>query len=156
ANVDEEFLVDELLTTVVGDDHYPGDTAASEHWPSVAPGDRGVLNTMSPKHFDTSAMADVDDKPPITWIHATADQVVSERSMFDFGTLGEVGAVPGWPGAETMPPQPMETQMRAVLDRYAAGGGSTREVVLQDVGHGIPLEAPDRVAEEIVRTMADA
>lgn len=156
ANVDEDFLVDELFTTVVGDDHYPGDTVASENWPSVAPGDRGVLNTMAPKHFDTSAMADAEDKPPITWIHATADQVVSDRSAFDFGTLGELGAVPGWPGADVMPPQPMETQMRTVLDRYAAGGGSTREVVLEGVGHGIPLEAPDRVAEEIIRTMTDA
>lgn len=156
ANVDEDFLVDELLTTVVGDDYYPGDAAASENWPSVAPGDRGVLNTMSPKHFDTSGLADVGDKPPIAWIHATDDQVISDRSMFDFGTLGEVGVVPGWPGADSMPPQPMETQMRAVLDRYAAAGGRVREVVLDGVGHGIPLEAPDRVAEEIVRTMADA
>jgi len=156
ANVDEEFLVAELLTTAVGDDHYPGSTAASENWPSVAPGERGVLNTMSPKFFDTSGLADVADKPPITWIHATADQVVSDRSMFDFGTLGELGAVPGWPGADVMPSQPMVTQMRAVLDRYATAGGRVREVVLDGVGHGIPLEAPDRVAEEIVRTMGDA
>jgi len=35
-----------------------------------------VLNTMSPKYFDTSGLANVADKPPITWIHATADQVV--------------------------------------------------------------------------------
>ena len=156
ANVDEDFLVDELFTTVVGDDHYPGDTVASENWPSVAPGDRGVLNTMSPKHFDTSGFADVADKPPIAWIRATADQVVSDRSMFDFATLGEIGAVPGWPGAEAMPPQPMETQMRAVLRRYEASGGLTREVVLDDVGHGIPLEDPDRVAGEILRSMSDA
>jgi pimeloyl-ACP methyl ester carboxylesterase len=156
ANVDEEFLVAELLTTAVGDDHYPGSTTASENWPSVAPGERGVLNTMSPRFFDTSALADVADKPPITWIHTTADQVVSDRSMFDFGTLGELGAVPGWPGPDVMPPQPMETQMRAVLDRYATAGGRVREVVLDGVGHGIPLEAPDRVAEEIVRTMGDA
>jgi pimeloyl-ACP methyl ester carboxylesterase len=50
----------------------------------------------------------------------------------------------------------METQMRAMLDRYATAGGRVREVVLDGVGHGIPLEAPSRVAEEIVRTMGDA
>jgi len=70
--------------------------------------------------------------------------------------LGELGAVPGWPGAEVMPPQPMETQFRAVLARYAANGGRTREVLLEGVAHGIPLEAPGAVAAEIVGTMNDA
>jgi pimeloyl-ACP methyl ester carboxylesterase len=154
--VDEDFLVAELFTTVVDDDHYPGDSVPSDHWPTVGPGSRGVLNSMSGKYYDTSAFGDVQDGPPITWLRGTADQVVSERSMFDFATLGELGAVPGWPGAEVMPPQPMETQFRAVLERYAANGGSTREVTLDGVGHGIPLEVPDVVAAEIVRTMADA
>jgi hypothetical protein len=76
--------------------------------------------------------------------------------MFDYATLGELGAVPGWPGAEVMPPQPMETQFRAVLDRYAANGGRWRRVDLDGVGHGIPLEVPDVVAAEIVRSMGDA
>lgn len=155
-NVDEDFLVDELFTTVVGDDHYPGDTVPSENWPNVAPGTRGVLNSMSGRYDDTSAFGDVSDGPPITWLHATADQVISERSMFDLATLGELGAVPGWPGADVMPPQPMETQLRAVLERYAAHGGRWREVELEGVGHGIPLEVPGVVADEIVRTMTDA
>jgi hypothetical protein len=43
----------------------------------------------------------------------------------------------------------MEGQMRAVLAAYAARGGATREVVLDGVAHGIPLEASARVAEEI-------
>jgi hypothetical protein len=155
-NVDEEFLVAELFTTVVDDDHYPGDAKPSEHWPSVGPGSRGVLNSMSGKYYDTSAFGDVEDGPPIAWLHGTADQVVSERSMFDFGTLGELGAVPGWPGAEVMPPQPMETQLRAVLERYAGNGGRWREVALDGVGHGIPLEVPDVAAAEIARSMSDA
>jgi hypothetical protein len=50
----------------------------------------------------------------------------------------------------------METQMRAVLGRYADSGGFTREVVLDGIGHGIPLEDPDRVAGEILRSMSDA
>jgi pimeloyl-ACP methyl ester carboxylesterase len=156
SNVDEEFLVAELFTTTVGDDHYPGDAVASEHWPNVGPGARGVLNSMSGRYYDTSAFGDVADGPPITWIRGTADQVISERSMFDFATLGELGAVPGWPGVDAMPPQPMETQLRAVLERYADHGGRWREVVLEGVAHGIPLEAPDVVAAEIERTMTDA
>ena len=35
-------------------------------------------------------------------------------------------------------------------------GGRWREVVLDGVGHGIPLEVPDVVAAEIEGTMADA
>jgi pimeloyl-ACP methyl ester carboxylesterase len=156
SNVDEEFLVEELFTTTVDDHHYPGDSVPSEHWPHVGPGSRGVLNSMSGKYYDTSAFGDTHDGPPITWVRGTADQVVSDRSMFDFATLGELGAVLGWPGAEVMPPQPMETQFRAVLERYAAHGGRTREVVLDGVAHGIPLEAPEAVAAEIVGTMNDA
>jgi pimeloyl-ACP methyl ester carboxylesterase len=156
ANVDEDFLVDELFTTTVDADNYPGDAVPSEHWPNVGPGSRGVLNSMSGRYYDTSAFGDIPVGPPITWLRGTADQVISDRSMFDFATLGELGAVPGWPGAEVMPPQPMETQFRAVLERYAGNGGRTREVVLDGVGHGIPLEAPDAVAAEIVRTMGDA
>ena len=35
-------------------------------------------------------------------------------SFFDFGFLGQIGAVPGWPGAEAYPVQPMVSQLRAV------------------------------------------
>ncbi|MEP6796673.1 MAG: alpha/beta hydrolase [Lapillicoccus sp.] len=151
--VDEDFLVAEMLRTALGDDFYPGDMATSDHWPTVAPGDRGVLNAMSPKHFDASALPGLESKPSITWIHGEADQVVSDASMFDFGTLGQLGAVPGWPGADVMPPQPMATQMRAVLEAYAAAGGTTREQELPGVGHGIPLAAPRVVADALVEVL---
>ncbi len=154
ANVDEDFLVAELLKTTVGEDNYPGDGAPSEHWPLVGPGSRGIMNTMSPKWFNTAALGDVRDGVPITWLRGTADQVVSDRSMFDLATLGEFGVVPGWPGADVCPPQPMESQLRAVLDRYAVGGGSYDEIVLDGVGHGIPLEVPGRVAEAIAAHVA--
>jgi pimeloyl-ACP methyl ester carboxylesterase len=150
-NVDVEFLVDELLKARIGDDFLPGDVVPSENWPGVAPGTRGVFNAMSPRWFDTSALGRVRDGVPITWIHGTADQVVSDRSMFDFAVLGELGLVPGWPGADVMPSQPMESQTRPVLDRYAAGGGSYEEVVLDGVGHGMMLEVPQRIADEIAR-----
>ena len=70
--------------------------------------------------------------PPITWLRGTEDQVVSNRSLLDLATLGELGVMPGWPGA------------------HAAKGGSPQEVVPEGVAHGIPLEVPGSVAEEIV------
>jgi pimeloyl-ACP methyl ester carboxylesterase len=156
ANVDEDFLVDELLTTVVGDDHYPGDSTTSDNWPNVAPGTKGVLNTMSGKYFDTSALGRLAGGPPITWLHGSADKVVADGSLFDLATLGELGAVPGWPGSDVAPPQPMKSQLRAVLQRYADAGGSWHEIELDGVGHGVPLEVPDRVAAEIVADLGDA
>ena len=68
--------------------------------------------------------------------------MVSDTSVCDFGYLGQIGAVPGWPGAETIPPQPMVTQTRAVLDRYVANGGTYTETVLSG-GHGCHLESPE-------------
>ena len=52
------------------------------------------------------------------------------------------GAVVGGRGAEVCPPQPMVAQTRAVLDRYAARGGTCREVVLPGVGHSPHVERP--------------
>lgn len=59
----------------------------------------------------------------------------------------------GAPVLLVLPSQPMVAQMRAVLERYAANGGDTREVPLEGIGHGIPLEVPGRVAEEVVRAL---
>jgi pimeloyl-ACP methyl ester carboxylesterase len=149
ANVDEEFLLDEVLRTRVGDDFYPGDATTSPNWPGVAPGTRGVLNTMSPKYFNATAVVDLARKPPITWVRGAQDQVVSDTSVFDLGYLGQLGAVPGWPGDDVLPPQPMAGQTRAVLDAYRAHGGIAEEVTLEDAAHGMPVEAPERVAAAI-------
>jgi hypothetical protein len=154
-NVDEDFLVDELLLTRTGDDFYPGDSTPSENWPGLAPGTRGVLNTMAPTHFDATAIVDLERKPPVTWVHGTADQVVSDTSLFDLATLGSLGAVPGWPGMDVLPSQPMVAQMRTVLKRYAAAGGATKEVALEGIGHGIPLEVPAVLAREIESLITD-
>ena len=148
-NVDEDFLVDEVLRTVTGDDFYPGDSVTSPNWPTLAPGDRGVLNAMSPKHYDTSAVVDIDPKPPITWLRGGQDQVISDASMFDLAQLGRLGAIPGWPGEDVLPPQPMDQQIRAVLAGYRERGGEAEEVALEDAAHGMPVEVPARVAEVI-------
>ena len=149
AHIDEDFLTDELVKTRTGDDFYPGTAVPSPAWPGLATGDRGVLNTMSPKYYDASAIVDLARKPPITWIHGSDDKVVGDASLFDLATLGQLGAVPGWPGADVLPPQPMVQQTRAVLDAYRAAGGEVREVLLEGEDHGIPLAAPRRVADEV-------
>ena len=149
AEVDEDFLLDETLLTQIGDDFYPGATRPSESWPGVAPGDTGVLNAMAPGFFDASRLPDVDPKPAVTWVRALADQVISDTSAFDLATLGRLGAVPGWPGEDVLPSQPMHQQIQRVLDRYAANGGSVRVVTLEDTAHGVPLESPQAVADAI-------
>ncbi|MGY1713458.1 alpha/beta fold hydrolase [Geodermatophilus sp. SYSU D01106] len=138
----EDVFVAAMLSTRTGEDNYPGDAVASETWPMTAPGPRGVLNTMAPTVFDVSGIVDLPVKPPVLWLRGDADAIVSDTSVFDLAYLGQLGAVPGWPGEEACPPQPMVTQTRAVLDRYAASGGAYREVVLPGVGHSPHVERP--------------
>ena len=104
---------------------------------------------MTPKYYRTADVVDLPRKPPITWLRGAQDQVVSDTSVFDFGYLGQLGAVPGWPGDAVLPPQPMAAQTRAVLDAYRAGGGVVEEITLDDAAHGMLVEVPDRVAEVI-------
>jgi pimeloyl-ACP methyl ester carboxylesterase len=143
---DEELLLDTVLSTVTGPDNYPGDGEASQNWPMTAPGRRGVLNALSPRWLNLTGIVDVAVKPPITWIRGDADVVVSDASLFDLAQLGSLGAVPGWPGAEQCPPQPMVGQTRAVLDRYAASGGQYQEIVFAGCGHSPHVEDPVRFA----------
>jgi pimeloyl-ACP methyl ester carboxylesterase len=138
----EDIFVASMNTTRCGTDHYPGDAQVLDSWPGAAPGERGVLNTMAPTVFDLSGIVELAEKPPILWVRGDADQIVSDTSAFDLAFLGSVGAVPGWPGAEEFPPQPMIAQTRAVLDRYAAAGGTYREVVFPEVGHSPHVERP--------------
>ncbi len=151
---DADTYVESMLSTVVDEDHYPGDLATTEAWPGVRPGTRGVLNTMAPNHFRVDDLDTIDQKPPILWLRGADDQIVSETSMFDMAYLGQLGALPDWPGADTHPPQPMITQTRAVLDRYAAAGGTYDEVVIANVGHTPHLEAPAEFAAALQAVLA--
>lgn len=138
----EDGLVEAMLEMALGDDNYPGDVVTSPNWPGVAPGERGVNNAISPKYCDVSAFVDVQPQPDVLWIHGDADQIVSDASLVDLGHLGALGAVPGWPGPEVFPAQPMVTQMRALLDRYRVAGGRCTEAVL-NCGHSPHLERPE-------------
>lgn len=152
AAADEAWL-DAMLTTTVGDAHYPGDLRPSAHWPGFAPGDRGMNNAISGRYVDLTAFADIDPRPPVLWIRGADDQIVSDASMFDIATLGRLGLVPGWPGADVFPPQPMVGQMRALLERYGKAGGPWREVLLPDCGHSPHIEHPDRFVKLLLEHM---
>ncbi|MEW2476969.1 alpha/beta hydrolase [Micromonospora gifhornensis] len=148
---DEELLLDSLLSTATGTDNYPGDAVPSPHWPGFAPGRRGTLNALAPAHFRIAdELVAVTPKPPVTWIRGDADVIVSDASLFDLARLGALGVLPGWPGPQECPPQPMVGQTRAVLDRYAAAGGSYREVTLAGCGHSPHLERPAEFVAELL------
>lgn len=147
----EDTWVASMLTTATGPDNYPGDSVASENWPGFAAGTRGVLNTMTPQHFDVSGIVELAAKPPILWIRGEKDAIVSDGSFFDLAMLGKVGVIPGWPGDDVAPPQPMIAQTRAVLERYAARGGSYREVALPDAGHAPHLDEAEVFVAELTR-----
>ncbi len=145
----EDLLVAEILLTALGDGNYPGDMQPSPHWPQVAPGTRGVANAISPRYCDLSAFAEVAAAIPVLWVHGADDAIVSDQSMADFGYLGKLGAVPGWPG-EDFPPQPMKAQLRAVLARARAAGGSVTEEEFAGCGHSPHLEHPGRFRDLLV------
>jgi pimeloyl-ACP methyl ester carboxylesterase len=152
---DEDELLDEVLLTTVGEDWYPGDGGAVTNWPGMGPGTRGVNNAFSPKYCNLTGFGDVKRAFPVLWIRGDEDQVISDTSLFDLAFLGKLGAVPGWPGQEACPPQPMLRQIRTMLARYRAGSGAAvREEVLEGVGHGPLIERSGRVAELITRMVA--
>jgi pimeloyl-ACP methyl ester carboxylesterase len=143
----EDLLLDEILKSVTGDDGYPGDFTPSANWPGVAPGTRGILNALSPKYCRWDDIVDLDAKPPVLWTHGAQDIVVADGSPWEMGTLGKLGVVPGWPGEETFPPQPMVSQIRAVLERYLESGGRVEMEMFEASGHGPLFDAVDRWKE---------
>ncbi len=146
----EEVFVSEMLRMKVGNDNYPGDSASSENWPGSAPGTRGIFNAISPKYCNLSTFSEIDPKPPVLWIRGSADVVVSNDTM-DRGRLGRRGAFGDtWPGEAIFPPQPMVSQLYALLDAYYRRGGKYQEVVL-DCGHSPHIEKPEAFRQEFLR-----
>ena len=64
-------------------------------------------------------------------------------------TLGKAGVVPGYPGDEVCPPQPMLSQTRFVLEKYKANGGAYHEAVIPG-GHGCMLDHEDEFIAELL------
>jgi pimeloyl-ACP methyl ester carboxylesterase len=139
----EEELLSSLLSEHVGEQEYPGDSVPSANWPFVAPGKFGPANALSPLYAgDVSRLNHIAPKPSVLWVRGADDQIVSDTSLFDMGTLGAYGVIPGWPGADVYPSQPMVSQTRAVLEAYQAHGGSYHELVLPETGHTPYIERP--------------
>lgn len=151
----EEDLLTSLMTEKVGPEKYPGDFVASPNWPNVAPGRFGPINAISPKYVGDTVeqFISASPKPHILWVRGDSDQIVSDNSLFDFGTLGKLGLVPGWPGEEVYPPQPMVGQTRHVLDQYRENGGSYEEVVMADTAHSPFIEKPDEFMDVFVNVL---
>lgn len=141
----EEALLMGLLSEHIGEQEYPGDAVPSENWPMSAPGKFGPANALAPIYAgDVSKLYSIEPKPPVLWIRGADDQIVSDNSLFDMGTLGKLGAVPGYPGEDVFPSQPMVSQTRAVLEQYVAHGGTYTEEVFEDCGHTPFVEMPER------------
>ena len=152
---EEDRYVDEILKTQIGPDHYPGDAGSSPNWPTVAPGTRGMNNAISAKYTNLAGFAKLAVHPKVLWIRGTDDQIVSDTSLFCFGFLGKLGVIPGWPGDQAFPPQPMVSQMRAHLKDYRANGGSYEEVVIPDCGHSPHLEKPTEFRERLLSFLTE-
>ena len=151
----EEDLLSSLMTEKVGGQKYPGDFVPSTNWPNVAPGKFGPINALSPKYVGDSVerFINASPKPPMLWVRGDSDMIVSDASFFDMGNLGKLGYVPGWPGDEVYPPQPMVSQTRHILDEYKAKGGAYEEVVIADTGHTPFVEKPNEVMAKIVNVL---
>ncbi|MEJ5226023.1 MAG: alpha/beta hydrolase, partial [Anaerolineales bacterium] len=122
----------------------PGDSVPSPNWPYMAPGRWGATNATSPKYaVSVEKILAAQPKHRVLWLRGSHDMVVSNSAASDPGFLGKLGMIPGWPGDEVFPPQPMLGQTRAVLEKYAAAGGSYQEVVIEDAGHLPFIEKPE-------------
>jgi pimeloyl-ACP methyl ester carboxylesterase len=139
-----EELLDSLLSQKLGEDRYPGDFVTSDYYPFVAPGKYGPMNAGSPKYLQGMAerFIEAEQKFPVLWIRGAEDQIVSNDSFFDLGTLGKMGAIPNYPGEDVFPPQPMLDQTRYVLKEFEKTGGSYTEIVMDDTAHSPFIEKP--------------
>ncbi len=133
----EEALLDAMFQIQLGDKGIPGDKVISPNWPYVAPGKWGHLNALSPKYIGNlvERILAAESKRKVLWIYGADDVAVSNSATSDPGTWGPTGRLPGFPGAEEYPPQPMMEQIRTVLDDYTRLGGSYQEVAVKGSGH---------------------
>jgi pimeloyl-ACP methyl ester carboxylesterase len=145
----QDLFVEELLKIRLGEDYYPGNYQPLAAFPYVLPGDRGISNALAPQYANVSEVVNISPKPPILWIRGDKDSLVSDHSFSDLAVLGQLGVVPGYPGADAFPPQPMVAQTRAVLERYQANGGAYQELVFEGCAHASHLEAPEKFAQAL-------
>ncbi len=139
----EEAMLDALFQVHLGERDLPGDIVRSPNWPYFAPGRWGAMNALSPKYLlRPEELWRAEPKVPMLWVRGGDDVAISDRAASDPVTFGELGLIPGWPGPEVCPHQPMLRQTRYVLERYREAGGAYREVVVPDCGHVAFIERP--------------
>ncbi|MFW6069932.1 MAG: alpha/beta fold hydrolase [bacterium] len=132
----EEEMLSAVLAIHIGERDWPGDKQPSPNWPGFAPGRWGAANALSPKYaLEETRIINAEPKVPILWVRGSHDLSVSDNGATDPGTLGEAGLIPGWPGRDVFPPQPMVSQTRSVLEQVADAGGAFQEVIIEETGH---------------------
>ena len=141
----EDALIDAMFRVHIGDRELPGDSESSPNWPFVRPGKWGATNAMSPKYVDNLVDRILASEPRVhaLWAYGAEDLAVSNSAGSDPGTWGPTGRLPGFPGSEAYPPQPMMDQIRKMLDDYSATGGSYIEVAIEGSGHVPFITHPD-------------
>ena len=141
----EDAMIDAMFRVHIGDRELPGDRELSPHWPFVRPGKWGATNAMSPKYVGNlvERILDAEPKPPALWIYGADDLAVSNTAASDPGTWGPTGRLPGFPGPEAFPPQPMMDQITRMLESYTKRGGTYEEVAIEGAGHAPFLSHPD-------------
>jgi hypothetical protein len=141
----EDALIDAMFRVHIGDRELPGDSESSPNWPFVRPGYWGATNAMSPKYVDNLVERILASEPKVQalWSYGADDLAVSNSAGSDPGTWGPTGRLPGFPGSEAYPPQPMMDQIRKMLDDYDMAGGSYIEDVIEDSGHVPFITHPD-------------
>lgn len=139
-DIDE--LLDGLLRMQIGNKFYPGDALPSENFPFSAPGKFGHVNAAAPlsKTGIVEKLINLKFKPPVLWLRGAKDRIVSDNSLFDTAAQGLAGHIPGWPGVEICPPQPMLKQTRYALEAYAENGGKYHEVIMANCAHSPYIE----------------
>ena len=80
-------------------------------------------------------VSSAENKVKALWIYGAEDVAVSNSAASDPGTWGPTDRLPGFPGADAYPPQPMMEQIRTLLEAYASHGGSYEEVAIEGSGH---------------------
>jgi len=142
----EDALIDAMFRVHIGERELPGDKEDSPHWPYVRPGKWGATNAMSPKYIGNlvERILAAEPKVPVLWIYGADDLAVSNTAASDPGTWGPTGRLPGYPGIEAYPPQPMMDQIRKMLDDYTRSGGAYAEVAIGDCGHVPFITHPEK------------
>lgn len=153
---EEDFLT-AMLQIHLGGRCFPGDYRVSRFWPWLAPGRYGPINAISPKYNREllRRVIETPEKPPLLVILGADDPIISDMPGPDAGAQGKLGLIPGWPGDETFPPQPVRSQVLATLARYTERGGRVELQTIADCGHSPHIEKPGEFREafhEFLRT----